>query len=333
MINFPRVIIQILHFKDINDTLECLDSVFKLDYPNFQILVIDNSGKEIAPEPLLEQFNKQGRIELIKTDENKGFAGGHNIGFNWSIENDADYVWVLNNDCVVLPDTLQKLVDDIESNSAIGAVSPVIYYYGTESIQHLASIIDLDSKQTTSSHSFKQLEAWEAERRSFCLWGTALFVRLSVIKEIGFFDDKYFAYWEDMDISYRILKKSYINKVTATSMVFHKDDIKLSKVPLRQPHYYFYMCRNELLFLRKHSSALQVFLVFSDYFKNTLSRLSNCLTFNDEVCANALLDGFWHGLHGYGGPWEKNVHMPNLMAKILKKFAWRLYRLLSIFLK
>ncbi len=119
MLQYPKVIIQILHFRDINDTLECLDSVFKLDYPNFEVLVIDNSGKEIAPEPILKRFHVQNRICLIKVDENKGFAGGHNIGFNYSLENGADYIWVLNNDCVVLPDALQTLVDDIESDSAV----------------------------------------------------------------------------------------------------------------------------------------------------------------------------------------------------------------------
>lgn len=325
----PKVIIQILHFKSINDTFECLNSIFKLEYPNFTILVIDNSGNNVKSEPELDKLYREGRIDLIKTNENLGFAGGHNLGFQFSIKRNADYIWVLNNDCIVLPDTLNNLVFDMESDLRIGAISPIIYYYNTNKIQSLAAIFDVSNKKYTATHSFKQLETWEKEGRVFSLWGTAMLLRASILNKVGGFDESFFAYCEDGDLSWRISKHSFINRISQKAIVYHKDDIQLKKSTLRQPHYYFYMSRNEFLFLKKHCSLLQLIPAIRHYLINTLSRLSHCMTHGDMVCANATVDGLWCGLLGYGGPWRNEVHMPKFLARLLKIYSWKLYRLLS----
>jgi len=326
----PKVIIQILHYKDIQDTISCLKSVFELDYKNFEILVIDNSDEGIPEEPELIELEKNKKITLIKTWDNKGFTGGHNIGFEFSIDNESDYIWVLNNDTLVLPDTLSALISDIDSNSKIGAVSPVIYHHNTNEIQYLASIINLENKEISYTKSFDQLHAWKNEKKHFCLWGTALLLRTSMLKEIGFFYEELFAYYEDTELSYRILISNYENKITENSKIYHKHGLIQSNASLRQPHFYFYMARNELLYLKKHSRGLKYIFAIKSSFLNMLEYLCVCLRHNNNTCANAVIDGFYCGIKDHGGAWKHDIHMPNLLGLFLKRFAWPIHKILTL---
>jgi len=326
MEQFPKVIIQILHYRSIDDTIECLNSIFKLNYPNHQVLVIDNEEK-LYPDQRLIKLNNQGKITLLKNNKNLGFTGGHNIGFKYSIENNAKYIWVLNNDTIVLPDTLDKLVSDIDTQPKVGAVSPVIYHFDNKEIQYLASIIDTNTKEIQYTKSFIELDHWKQENKEFCLWGTALLLRASALKEIGFFYEILFAYYEDTELSYRILKYGYLNKITENSVIYHKHE--KTKDSLRKPHFYFFMARNELLFLKRHSSKFEIISIYRRCLLNMLEMLSLCLRYNNNDCANAVIDGFYCGHINYGGPWKKDKHMPQIINKFLKRFAWPLYRLLS----
>ncbi|NOR68251.1 MAG: glycosyltransferase [Methylomarinum sp.] len=323
-----KVIIQILHYGNINDTLECLESIFKLNYPNYHVLLIDNTDKNTEPETSLDELYMQGDINLIKTHKNLGFTGGHNFGFNYSLQQGADYIWVLNNDTVVLPDTLDKLISCIETGEKIGAVTPIIYHFGSDRIQYLASIIDIKSKQITYTKSFNQLDQWKQEKQSFCLWGTALLLRSSMLKEIGVFYEDLFAYYEDTELSYRILTNGYLTNIATDAIIYHKHE-RTDNSLLRKPHFYFYMARNELMYLKKHSSGLQILATYRFCFVNMLDWLAICLRHNNDECATAVLDGFYCACINHGGPWKNDKHMPKLIGKFLKRFAWPLYRLLN----
>jgi GT2 family glycosyltransferase len=324
----PKIIIQILHYGNIDDTLECLESVYKQNYPNYYVLIIDNDSSNNNLNVRLEKFHQLGRIKLIKNKKNLGFTGGHNIGFHYSLQQNAKYIWVLNNDTIILPDTLEKLVRDIDSNPKIGAVSPIIYHFGSNKIQYLASTINIKTKQISYTKSFDELDRWKQDNLSFCLWGTALLIRASILTEIGFFYEKLFAYYEDTEFSYRILKNGYINKITENALIYHKHEHIDNG--LRKPHFYFYMARNELLYLKKHSSNFQLIKAYRICLLDMLEWLSICLRHNNDECVNAVLDGFYCGCINYGGAWTHDRHMPKIIASFLKRFAWPLYRLLSL---
>lgn len=325
----PRVIIQILHFGDVADTLECLESVFRLDYPNFATLVIDNTGADVRPQPALQQLHEQGRIALIKTEENKGFAGGHNLGFSYSIEHGADFIWVLNNDTVVMPGTLTTLMAEMEIDPKLGAVSPVIYDYQTKGLQYAGAIIDWTNLRFIHAKSLEELSVWQQSGKSFSLWGTAILLRTEMLKKVGFFDERLFAYFEDADLSCRILAQGYRNAITKDAVIRHKVDHGDSP-SLRRPHYYFYMTRNKLLFSRKHAQGIQVVPVGLGCLRNMLAHLLACSSHQNAACEAAVLDGFYCGLTGRGGPWKQDAHMPKLIGAFLKRAAWPLYRLLSV---
>lgn len=104
---YPKVFIIIVNWNGLKDTLECLQSVFKQDYPNFEVIMVDNGSKDNSVQVIR---NAYPQIILIENKENLGYTGGNNVGMHYAVNSGSDYVWLLNNDTVVEPDTLSKLV-------------------------------------------------------------------------------------------------------------------------------------------------------------------------------------------------------------------------------
>ena len=125
----PKTFILILHYGEQEDTLECLRSLEKLNYPNFEVLVIDND-----PSHRLRDLNFSHKISKLVNAENLGFSGGNNVGIKYALEHGADYILLLNNDTVIEPRFLKKLIEAGENNEKIGILGPMIYKHNTNEI-------------------------------------------------------------------------------------------------------------------------------------------------------------------------------------------------------
>ena len=126
--NYPKVSIIILNWNGLEDTIECLESLKKITYPNYEVIVVDNGSKGNDAQMLQERFGDY--IHLIQNDRNYGFAEGNNIGIRYALDNSApDYLLLLNNDTVAAPDFLTELIKTAETDANIGIVGPKIYYY------------------------------------------------------------------------------------------------------------------------------------------------------------------------------------------------------------
>ena len=95
----PSVLVVILNWNGWKDTVTCIDSVLRLNYPNFRVLVIDNGSSDRSAEHL--RTIRDDRVELLELPENKGCAGGRNEGFRRALVLGVDYVWLLDNDAMV----------------------------------------------------------------------------------------------------------------------------------------------------------------------------------------------------------------------------------------
>src|ERR1041385_1636497 len=122
----PRVSIVILNWNSDQVTLDCLLSLQKIDYPNFEMVVVDNGSVDGSPAKLLE---KVPEIRLIQNPTNLGFAGGCNVGMRDALHRGTDYILLLNNDTIVAPDFLSQLVRIAESDEKIGAASPKVLFF------------------------------------------------------------------------------------------------------------------------------------------------------------------------------------------------------------
>ena len=124
MKNYPKVFVVVLNYNGGHFIKKCLASVFKNDYPDFEVVVVDNGSKDGSLEMAKTNISK---AIFIKNEENLGFATGNNIGIRYSLERMADYVCLLNNDTEVEKDFLGKLVEAMEKDERVGIASPVIF--------------------------------------------------------------------------------------------------------------------------------------------------------------------------------------------------------------
>ena len=103
----PKVSVNILTWNQPVDTIECIESCQKIDYDNYEILVIDNHSVDNSVELFRKRFPN---MRIIQNKDNFGYAGGNNVGIKFALEYGAEYVLILNNDTTVEPDFLKKMI-------------------------------------------------------------------------------------------------------------------------------------------------------------------------------------------------------------------------------
>lgn len=315
----PTIFIIILNWNGLKDTLECLESVYKLDYPDYKVLVVDNGSTDESVKVIREVYPE---VTLIENKENLGYSGGNNIGMRYALENKAEYVWLLNNDAVVEPDSLSKLISAAEGSTEIGLASPCIYYYDEpDKIQFCGSIIDWKKKKFLHLKD-QGLSKCNMGMRDMVLWGTALLIKRNVIESIGFLNEEYFSYHEDHEYSTRAIKNGYINIVVMPSKVYHKE--VSSSGGRDSPLHCYYWTRNIYFFWTENMTLLKKLLYIRKYISNSIYLAGKLIEEQRFASADARLDGMWSALHGITGPWENKIEMPRILKRIISAcpFFW-----------
>lgn len=315
LLKHSKILVSILNWNGGNDTTGCLASLFNSDYKAFSVVVIDNASTDNSPEMIQELFPQ---VMLIRNSNNLGFAAAQNQGIRLSIENDFDYVWILNNDTIIDTKTLGLLVDALDTDMTIGAVSPVLFDKGETDdnrIQFCGSSINWKYRYFEQHKSLDQgLKAQAENPKDFCLWGTALLVRTSILKQIGGFDDKLFAYFEDMDLSIRIIRAGFYNRIVESAIVFHAG---INDPNNRPPHYVYFNTRNRYLFWINHLPWTQRISYTRQYLAGSLLFAASWHELGDRQKETATLLAIWDALLRRGGRWNGGRTLPKWIPRIL----------------
>ena len=118
MNSHPKVFAVILNYNGYDDTKNCINSLKKIDYPNYNIIVVDNASTDESYNKLKNEFP---RIPVVVTEFNMGYTGGMNAGAKYAMEHDADYILLSNNDMLYESDFLRILIERIETDSSLHA--------------------------------------------------------------------------------------------------------------------------------------------------------------------------------------------------------------------
>lgn len=244
----PRVVTVVLNWNHPDETLVCVRSLLTADYPNQHVVVIDNSAGNSGIEQLLSDLN----VEIIRNADNLGFTGAANVGMLDAPRAGADYVWLVNSDAIVPPDTLTKLVATAQTDAYIGLVSPVIY--SPEPPQNPVVCLGVySSRVLMTTASIDQAQEWlRCRPKEVFVYGTALLIRRSLIEAIGVLDDQFFAYFEDLDYCIRCHEAGFRVTACLEAAVYHHFK-SVGQGEGAPPHLAYFMTRNYLLLLRKRS--------------------------------------------------------------------------------
>jgi len=241
MSSFPKIFIIILNYNGKDVIKNCLTSVFKIDYPNYEVVVVDNNSSDGSLEFAKNNFSK---AIFIKNEENLGFSAGNNVGIRFALERMADYVLLLNNDTEVEKDFLARLVEAAEKNEKIGIASPVIFNGHNRQIWFSGGRIKWLQMKAVNEQIASTAESYAT---SF-ITGCAMLVRSSVFKEIGLLDEDFFLYLEDVDFSLRARRAGFKNIVVTASWVYH---LEKSEEKLKQKTYWLVV--SGLIFFQKNT--------------------------------------------------------------------------------
>jgi len=240
----PKVSIILLNYNGAEDTIACLQSLQKISYSNYNIVIVDNASPDgsmdkikdylqsqlldytvySSPDEAMQSPKPQLKFMLLQTGHNGGYGYGNNIGIKYALQHGADYVLILNNDTVVDPGFLKPMVQMCEDDESIGIVSGKIYFYDrpeviwfnggrfhpcTGKVEH----VNFNEKNTG------QNPPKENTFISGCMW----LIPRKVFETVGLINEEYFMYVEDLEFCKRVLNAGYLLKFCEKSHIWHKD--------------------------------------------------------------------------------------------------------------
>ncbi len=259
----PKVFISLITFNDNLSTSQCLESLEKLNKKGYDlyVVVIDNGSREKY------ETNKEYKnfdLKILYSGKNLGFSGGQNFGIKYALEQSADYIVVLNNDTIADENLIIELLNSFKDS--VGAVSPKIYFakgyefhkdrYETEDLGkvfwYAGGVIDW--KNVIGKHrGVDEVDRGQFDKReeTEVTTGCCMMVSREVFEKVGMFDDKFFLYYEDADLSMRMQKHGFKIIYESKAILWHKNAASTGSGSELQD---YYITRNRLVFGSRYAS-------------------------------------------------------------------------------
>lgn len=284
-----KVSIIILNWNNYKDTKECLLSLDKITYPNYEVIVVDNGSIDGSTLKIQKDFPQH---KYIYNKDNLGFTEGNNIGMKYAMKKGTDFVLILNNDVVVEKNFLESLVDIALRNPDVGIVGPAIYFYREpEKLSRTGCKINYWRINTKVYDSVESAEMdW--------VYGCCLLVKKEVINKIGYLYEPYFLSYEDVDYCVRAKKAGFKIIYEPKAKIWHKSGTTLKNI---SSSYHYYFNRNKLLFIKRNAPVYIKYFFYFYFSLYLIFRILEKLIKKDTSAAFIIKDSlidFWMGNFG-----------------------------------
>ncbi len=205
----------------------CLESLINQDGSlDYKIIVVENGSTDRSTD-IINNFQE---VILLKQTKNLGFAGGVNKGIEYAIESGFDYVALFNNDAVAEKKWLLNLVAKIEQNNKTGIVTSKIVDSKNKHIDSTGDFLTIWGLPYPRGRGEKVTPKYDNETKVFSGSGGASIYRVKMLKEIGLFDQVFFAYYEDVDLSFRAQLAGWKVFYEPRALVYHQIGATSSKI-------------------------------------------------------------------------------------------------------
>jgi GT2 family glycosyltransferase len=293
----PLVHVVILNWNGWRDTVECVASVKQTNYPNFQIVVVDNASSDDSEDKIRAAHPD---ITMLQSGVNRGYAGGNNVGIRHALDSGAPFVWILNNDTTVAPNTLAELVR-ATSDPGVGIVGSKIYYMGEPTrlwfaggkIDWRRGIAYNVGADQDDRGQFD--DATEAEMAS----GSSMLISRRTFERAGLFDERLFLYFEEADLCCRACKAGLRITFAPASRVWHNVS---HTTGIRSPLWLYYFTRNNIQFVRRYRSPIGFLVAMPYVLKRSIKNLPSQQGTVSPRRLRIWLAAWFDGLIGRLGP-------------------------------
>ncbi|RIW18316.1 glycosyltransferase family 2 protein [Algoriphagus lacus] len=252
------VAIILVNWNGYDFTRACLESLSKVDFPDFRVILVDNASQNQEGSRLKKSFPE---IELIENSQNLGFAGGNNVGIRYALEQGFSNVMLLNNDTKVEPDFLGQMIRKFNQEPRFGVVQPLILFMhdpkkiwsaGGKWISALGRAITLGDQSPISDYRFKKPELdWAT--------GCCMLISREALLKTGLLNEQYFTYFEDVEWSLRFRKAGFRIALAEKAIVYHEAGASSKKKNAEgtlSPRVFYYHVRNQFLLIRSQKAPI-----------------------------------------------------------------------------
>ena len=213
----PKVSIIIVNYNGKELLQKCLDSLLKVNYDNFEIILVDNNSTDGTVEFITKNYPS---LIIIKLDSNKGFAEPNNVAAKIS---KGKYLLFLNNDTVVTPNFISEMVKVMETDKKI-AVCQSLLLKPDGSVDSSGDFIDHLGVVYNSKTKIDEIREVSSAK------GASMLVRSDRFEKLDGFDQKFFITFEDVDLCWRSWILGYRVLIIPTSIVYHEGGITIKKI-------------------------------------------------------------------------------------------------------
>lgn len=267
-----QVSIVICNYNKKEYVLKCIASVLESSFKDFDIYVVDNASTDGSVQAIKEKFNDE--VSLIENKQNLGGSGGFNTGIKCVINKGYKYIYLLDNDVIIDEHALENLVNYMELNSNIGAAGSKIYSLDNpEIVQEFGSYIDFnDFNMRLMNKGSIDLKKEKIDIKCDYVPACSALFRVEALKKSGIIDEKYFVYWDDIDLGYRLKLLGYEVSAVSNSKVWHKGGGTVRTNTFGT--YYFW--RNRVHFFAKYINENQIEAFASKIFNEIFQAVYSC---------------------------------------------------------
>jgi GT2 family glycosyltransferase len=275
------------------DLGECLTSLEMQTHQRHIVVVIDNGSTDGSKEFVQEAFPE---VHLISLPQNLGYAAALNVGVEFALSQSAEFVFALNNDTILKPDTISHLISVLEADTTIGVATPKILFYDNPDLifglgDRIYPFLPLP---VGLGYKWHDRPRFSGIMEFDYITGCAMMIRSQVFRRIGLFDTSYFMYYEDGDFCRRVRENGYRIVCVGNSIIYHKAALSTSK---NQPFSTQIRARNRILFYRRYRHGPHPFFTYVLLVLVAVWRLIGFLLRGQGDLVKPYLLGLWEGWH------------------------------------
>lgn len=319
--SYPSVSIIILNYNGAGIVIQCLRSVLDTDYPNFEVIFVDNASVDGSYQSVVSYFGKDSRLQIVRNNVNMGFAEGNNIGSKCA---KGSYITLLNNDTEVERDWLLEAIKIAESDEKIGVVqSKLFFWHDLDMLESAGGFID------KCGYGFERgfvrgKDLFNSSDEIFYGNGAAITIKREAVGRIQdsgkfeLFDSDFFFAYEDVDLSWKLRLAGFKTVVAPRSVVYHRRSTSTSR---KRSLLVFHHCKNRVLTLLKNYSIsnlckyLPLLLVLESI--RAFSRMAG----GNLGSAEAMFKAFLWNLANFKLSWKKRLAVQYLVRRMLDHYV------------
>lgn len=249
--SYPKIAIIFPNYNGGNEPIECLESIYKLNYPKskLEVIVIDNNSIDGSNTKIKQRFPK---TKLIQNDQNLGFGKAVNQGI---LASNADYIFIANNDLVFEKDSLKTMVEFIQKEAKVAVVGGKIFFKSRP--QKICSSGYMLNRITGNIYIAPDPDILKSPD---WIQGCAMLIPMKIFKKIGLLDDGFSFYFEDIDFCFRARKAGLKVIYLPDAIFFHGETVSANK---DKPNKYYHWYRNKIRFILKDMPILNILSILS----------------------------------------------------------------------